>query len=142
MRHPHASTDRQAIRVHMTPMIDVVFLLLIFFVCTASFQAEELVLPSNLRLPRGSTVELERVVIEISLADANPRFFVNGHRCPDVAQLAGILQALAEIDADLPVILDIADDVPLGSGIDAYDACRIAGFAKIQFAASARERRP
>ena len=35
----------------MTPMIDVIFLLLIFFVCTASFQAPEQILPTNLRLP-------------------------------------------------------------------------------------------
>ena len=32
----------------MTPMIDVVFLLLVFFVWTASFQVVEFVLPSNM----------------------------------------------------------------------------------------------
>ena len=37
--------------VKMTPMIDVIFLLLIFFVCTASFRAVEEVLPTNLSLP-------------------------------------------------------------------------------------------
>ncbi|MFP6692187.1 MAG: biopolymer transporter ExbD, partial [Pirellulales bacterium] len=34
----------------MTPMIDVVFLLLIFFVCTASFQIAEQFLPNSVFL--------------------------------------------------------------------------------------------
>mgnify|MGYP001380259885 CR=1 FL=1 len=40
----------------LTPMIDVVFLLLIFFICTASFQIVEQTLPSGvqLELPAGT----------------------------------------------------------------------------------------
>ena len=145
MRHPHHSTERQQLRVHMTPMIDVVFLLLIFFVCTASFQADELVLPSNLRLPRGANVslpvdldptELERIVVEVTDLDSRPQFSVNGHLCPTLDRLGETLSALAEIDSTLPVILDISSQVTLGAAIDAYDNCRLAGFANIQFAAS------
>ena len=39
---------RRELEIKMTPMIDVVFLLLVFFVWTASFQAIEYLLPSSL----------------------------------------------------------------------------------------------
>ena len=48
MRVPHSHSDRINFDVKMTPMIDVVFLLLIFFVCTASFQIAEALLPAPL----------------------------------------------------------------------------------------------
>ncbi|MEA1952290.1 MAG: biopolymer transporter ExbD, partial [Planctomycetota bacterium] len=46
MRRPSYHREgRERLDVKMTPMIDVIFLLLIFFVCTASFQMLEEVLP-------------------------------------------------------------------------------------------------
>ena len=44
-RHPRF--QQQSTELSMTPMIDVVFLLMVFFVCTASFKAAELVLPTR-----------------------------------------------------------------------------------------------
>ena len=44
----------------MTPMIDVVFLLIIFFVWTAGFQMVEHVLPSNLTATAGSAAATAR----------------------------------------------------------------------------------
>jgi biopolymer transport protein ExbD len=40
--------QRRDLDVKMTPMIDVVFLLLVFFLWTASFRISEQVLPSNI----------------------------------------------------------------------------------------------
>jgi len=47
-----------------------------------------------------------------------------------------LLRALASIDRTLPVILDIAGETPLAAAIGVYDRCRLAGFQRIQFAAS------
>ena len=49
MRRPelHQRT-RGDLEISMTPMIDVVFLLLVFFVWTASFQVVENMLPTSL----------------------------------------------------------------------------------------------
>ena len=155
MQLPAAHASRRELEVSMTPMIDVVFLLLIFFVCTASFQMPELILPSNLQLPGTSTeplpleldkMELERIVVRITRsrnsAGANPspgdhyliRYTLNDQPCQSLAQLGELLQTLAGIDASLPVVLDSAGEVPLGSAIDVYDTCRLAGFEQIQFA--------
>ena len=50
MKSPRTHTDG-LLEVKMTPMIDVVFLLLIFFVWTSSFELPEFDLPSALAEP-------------------------------------------------------------------------------------------
>ena len=67
--YSHSSERAEAA---MTPMIDVVFLLLIFFVWTSSFQAIEAVLPSQLTSAgdpgRGSDLpqeDFERIVVRL-----------------------------------------------------------------------------
>ena len=129
----------------MTPMIDVVFLLLIFFVCTASFQIAEAMLPSPLSrmgatavelLPEMTDIPLERVLVEISRAGEASQISINGQACPTLQRLSELLSALAAIDRTLPVILDIAGETRLAVAIDVYDRCRLAGFDQIQFAAT------
>lgn len=143
MRIPHSSTMQRDFSVSMTPMIDVVFLLLIFFVCTASFQISEFVLPSPLALD-GSTAEveavlaepdLERIVVGVSRSEGELRLTVNGRVCQSLARLSELLESLHKIDANLPVLLDVDDEALLGSAIDVYDRCRLAKFQRIQFVA-------
>ncbi len=127
----------------MTPMIDVVFQLMIFFICTASFQAAEEFLPSNLAIASGTSTpspieiepELERIVVRATYADGKTTWVVNDRPCATSAEVRQVLRAVAEIDPTLPVVLDVAGAVPLGDMIDAYDLCRLEGFEKIQFAA-------
>ena len=47
----------------------------------------------------------------------------------------GVLFALAEAARDIPLILDIDGDVPLGEVVGIVDLCRSAGFESIHFAA-------
>ena len=131
----------------MTPMIDVVFLLLIFFVCTTSFQIPESILPSPLSLAGTSATEspaepteteLERVLISVSQRNGELRLTVNDQNCPSLARLSVLLAALSKVDATLSVLLDIDGDTLLGPVIDIYDRCRLAGFRNIQFAAEVR----
>ena len=129
----------------MTPMIDVVFLLLIFFVCTASFQAPEDILPSQLEA--GATggpppIEqadplLERIVVEISTSGGRLYHRVNQRLANSREEFRRLLETIAGIDRQLPVILDIGGDVALGDVIDAYDICRLVGLERIQLAAAA-----
>ena len=147
MKIPSALTDRNtSFDSTMTPMIDVVFQLIIFFVWTAGFQMVEHVLPSHLTETAGSAVaatsepppppDFDPVVVRIVWFGKS--FGVDGQR-PGAGQFPQVRQrltALAAIKRDLPVIIDPESDVPLGDVIDVYDAARLAGFEKIQFAAS------
>ncbi len=129
----------------MTPMIDVVFLLLVFFVWTASITAVEYLLPSNLSPAAGSVAvsedpppppDFDPVVVKIVWLADRPGWIINGNGVSELTQVKETLQTVAEIKSDLPVIIHPAPDVPLGDVIDVYDLARLAGFEKIQFAAS------
>lgn len=145
MRRPayqHPEEDRADSK--MTPMIDVVFLLLIFFVCAASFQVIEDVLPTE--LPPSGVVEspelppeieeLGQVVLRLYVQDAQAVVELNGRPYPPQEELRTLLIETAKLAPQIPVILDIAADVPMGFVVEIYDLCRIAGFETINFAAS------
>lgn len=144
MRVPSHHDDRRQTDIAMTPMIDVVFQLMIFFICTASFQLAEELLPTSLAVAGGTSTpapieiepELERILVRATYADGNTHWVVNERRCDTPLEVRQVLRAVAEIDRSLPVILDVAGDVPLGDMIDVYDLCRLEGFEKIQFAAT------
>ena len=59
MRRRSPFARRDSLEIKMTPMIDVVFLLLIFFVWTASFQVVEYVLPSELSTLLGNQAAVD-----------------------------------------------------------------------------------
>ncbi|HEX4148982.1 MAG TPA: biopolymer transporter ExbD [Pirellulales bacterium] len=145
-RPPYQREDRGRLDVKMTPMIDVVFQLLIFFVCTVSFQAMEEVLPTHLRgagaAEAGAPLdpelaELEEVLVKVRREGERLTWLVNERPCQNLAELRGLLGQLARLRADLPVILDVEAEVPIGDVVNVYDLCRLAGFKKIQFAAGA-----
>ncbi|QDU54336.1 ExbD/TolR family protein [Aeoliella mucimassa] len=142
-RHPRFT--KQSGELSMTAMIDVVFLLLIFFVCTASFQAVEMVLPSSLLVSSSATVDvpieppedLERIVVVVAGDASRVRWLVNDQPCDSIATLTELLGAIASVDASLPVVVDCGDAVPLAQAIEVYDLARSLGLSKVQFAADA-----
>ena len=74
---------RRELEIKMTPMIDVVFLLLVFFVWTASFQAVEYLLPSSLSQKQGSgqTVNLDQPPPEIEFEDTFSKHLIANYSC-------------------------------------------------------------
>jgi len=128
----------------MTLMIDVVFLLLIFFVLASAGQIKE----SHLETPlTGGSVEtavdvdrprpLGEVMITLKINEATGRTLaeLNDQRFEDWNTLRDTLQQLAAIAPEIPVTLDIAQGVPVGDFIDIYDTCRAANFDTVRWAA-------
>lgn len=146
MRVPSRYENEQpASEVKMTPMIDVIFLLLIFFVSTSSFQPPEEVLPTNMSLPGNvsETVQidpleedLDEIVVKVLWREGEPQWEVNQRQYAQLGQVGAVLTAVADFQTDLPVILDVEGGVPMENVIDIYDLCRQIGLQKIQFAAS------
>lgn len=145
VRSPATQLRRAAtFDVKMTPMIDVVFLLLIFFVCTTSFRAHEQSLPTNLLVP-GQTAspvavdpqleELEEVIVRLRGQAEQVSWQVNDRPCDHLSLVRQILATLAQVDVQIPVVLDVASEIHLGRVVELYDLCREVGFQRIQFAA-------
>jgi biopolymer transport protein ExbD len=141
MRLPthHGRTD---IDIAMTPMIDVVFQLLIFFICTASFQQVEEALPMGLATSisvdaANGTLgpsNQERIVLRAARVAGQTQWMVNGRPANSLRDVQDALRAVSNANPSMPVTLDVASAVPLGNMIDVYDLCRQAGLERIEFA--------
>ncbi len=129
----------------MTPMIDVVFNLLIFFVVTAVGAAPEKVLPADLPASGVITSQVEPdqreswvtdVWLKLSIAETSKALQVdmNGTVYQDLDQLKANLRALAEVGPENPVVLDIAPSVQMEQLVDVWDTCIAAGFQSVSFA--------
>lgn len=125
----------------MTPMIDVVFLLLIFFISASANQIREFLLPTKLAtgsIESTETVPQEKPLGEVWLKlkrEGNQTIVeLNEREYAQFDQLKQTLVALAELAPEIPVILDIEEDVPLGEMIRTYDTSLAAGFHSIHFA--------
>ncbi len=128
----------------MTPMIDVVFLLLVFFVWTASFVAVEQVLPSQLSSQLGDqqaeTItppddsDLDQVVVRIAWRGTQPSWAINDQKYADLESIDRQLQLLAGAAAATPIILHPQSNVPLGHVIETYDVAKRCRFETISFA--------
>ncbi len=130
----------------MTPMIDVVFNLLIFFVVTAVGAAPEKLLSADLPsegVVVTPTATLEReswvtdVLLKLALMEEPSEILqvdMNGTVYQDLDQLKANLRALAEVGPEIPVTLDIAPSVRMEQVVDVWDTCIAAGFATVNFA--------
>lgn len=147
MRLPglHTRQNRE-LEIKLTPMIDVVFLLLVFFIWNARLQELEYVLPSQLSAVTGNQnqrpvdpppeTDFDDVVVRIRWTNNQPSWSINENPVTSLEQLQQKLATIREIKRDAPVILHPDKQVPLGDVIDVYDRSRSAGFEQIQFAAS------
>src|SRR5262245_17096130 len=135
--------------LNMTPMIDVVFQLLIFFVCTVEFQKSEELLEANLpALGRGpksvakTPQELDLGRIEVEVARDRVEVALQGRKHevgkPDsdeaLAHLTKQLQEWTRIDRHIPARIQCKPDVPTGTLLRVYDACLQAGLADVRLA--------
>ncbi len=125
-------------QLKMASMIDVVFLLLIFFMCTSSFRGQENDLPT--RLPQvgaardGLHGDFEPIRIQVSKVHAGVLVTCAGRPCQSFDGLVEHLEAMRRI-ADLPVIIEGQDAVPFRHMVAALDACYRADLRRVAFAA-------
>ncbi|WP_300363115.1 biopolymer transporter ExbD [Hydrogenimonas sp.] len=107
---------RESLTLDMTPLVDVVFLLLIFFLVTSVFKKEELALLLNLPEGKegGKMVEKKEAIIEMG----SDTLAYNGRPIT----LDALDDALAKIgDKQLPVVVRIDEKVEYGRIIKLFD---------------------
>ena len=123
--------NRSVAELNIAPLIDMVFILLIFFLVTTSFVKETGV---EVNRPTAATaVSQSKATILIGI-DAADRIFFD-HREVDVrAVRANVERALAENPEGVVVV--VADRASTtGTAIRVMDGCRLAGAANVSLAA-------
>ncbi len=129
----------------MTPMIDVVFLLLIFFVVASIGQKPDALLPATMAagttetdvdLPPPDPDELPATEIRIQLSHSTVRQLrieLNDREVTP-AELRRRLQVLSDADPSAKVILDVRDEVLVQQFITIYEYCQVLSFDSISLA--------
>jgi biopolymer transport protein ExbD len=126
--------------INLTPLIDVVFLLLIFFMVSTTFKDDARI---KVQLPeaRGEETPAEEVESITILIDRTGRFYVNDREVVDT-RLETLKKAIAGAsggDQGLPVILKADARTPHQSVMTAMDAASQLGLVRFSFAASRPE---
>lgn len=120
--------------INLTPLIDVVFLLLIFFMVSTTFTRETRL---SVNLPEADSQVNETLVdqIEVSVSQAG-RYSVNSEvlSSSEVASLGQALLAAAEGDRRRPVLLVADAEATHQAVVTAMDAIGQAGFSRLSIA--------
>ena len=122
-----ATVRRGRRRISLTPLIDVVFILLVFFMLESSFLKVRAI---DLALPESGSQPLQQPHRVDLLADGLVR--VDGATLAPTEWL-GLLISRGE-PAATPVLLSSEPAVPLQQMVDALDQLRAAGFVQLALA--------
>ena len=121
--------------VNITPLIDVVFLLLIFFMVSTTFDRQS---ELNIQLPEasGEITESDKVDIDIFIGSTG-KFTINNHELlnNEIETLLRALREAAGNDNEPRVIISADKNTPHQSVMTAMDAARQMGFVHISFSA-------
>ncbi|WP_018624845.1 ExbD/TolR family protein [Kangiella aquimarina] len=124
---------KEELQLNLTPLIDVVFLLLIFFMVSTSFKKESKI---SLDLPEASGEIAEKLpeVIEISI-NKDGEVFVNGEGLIN-RQLETIKDAIKQVanDPATPLVINADAQAPYQSVISVMDAAGQVGFNNLTLA--------
>ncbi|MFP4282604.1 MAG: ExbD/TolR family protein [Opitutales bacterium] len=109
--------------INISPLIDMVFILLIFFIVTTVFVEETGV---EVTKPQAaSQVQLEKNSILIAITANNN--VVYGGREIGISGVRGIVKRLVQEDANMPVIIQADENVPTRLLVRVIDEAKLAG---------------
>jgi len=127
---------KEEVSVNLTPLIDVVFLLLIFFMVTTTFTRDTNLL-INLPEASGEVMDVAPDQIEVMVAQ-NGSYAVNGRGLVN-SQLSILMDAIEEMsagDRSLPVIITADANTSYQSVVTVMDAVAQLGFSQLNIATS------
>ena len=126
--------QRENVDINLASLIDVVFVLLLFFVVTTTFTREtqlRVELPEAASATQAPAEEGKRVEITIS---ADGVYSVNNHLLPksDLATLTEALERESGGDITLPLAISADGKTPHQAVVTAMDAAGKLGFSKLR----------
>lgn len=128
--------QREELELNLTPLIDVVFLLLIFFMVSTTFQKESAI---SLQLPKASesaeAAPAENIEVVINAAG---RFYVNDQELvkSDAKSLQAALSNLIDGNRDIPLTIRADAQTPYQAVVTAMDAAGQLGMLRMSMATS------
>jgi biopolymer transport protein ExbD len=120
----------EAVRIDLSPMIDCVFILLIFFIVTTVF-VEETGIEANRPDGGGQAGSAENKILEITISNQGVVRY-NG-RDIGVQGVQGLVKQIRVNDPDIPVLIAAQEKAPHAVFAEVYGEIRLAGAEKVSF---------
>ena len=127
--------DGGDVEINMMPLIDMIFILLIFFLVTASFVRESGV---EVNRPEAATAEKKEAVGMVVGITRESHIFIDGRQV-DLRRVRGLVEIFLVENAKGGVIIDADESCPTGRLVAVLDQCRLAGAENIAVAAGRKE---
>jgi biopolymer transport protein ExbD len=129
-QHFQNLVDEEEVAIDLTPMLDVVFIMLIFFIVTASFVKEAGI---DVNRPEASTaVSKDRANILVAISETN-EIWINKRRIDERAVQANIERLYAE-NPQGSVVIQADKKATTDTLIKVMDASRAAGVFDVSIA--------
>ena len=130
LRHSRITIDTEAKEINVAPLIDMVFILLIFFLVTTSFVAETGVTVDRAAAVTATSLERENILISI---DAHGNLYMEGKalRLPSLGAM--VRQQVSATGRPVVIIADAASRHDTLMSV--LDECKKAGAPAIGLAA-------
>lgn len=124
---------RENVEIGLTPLIDVVFILLLFFVVTTTFTRETQLRVDLPEAASGAPPEAEPKQLEV-LIDAEGNFTLNGQALmvSDLNSLTAALNKESGGDVSLPLVISADAQTPHQAVVVAMDAAGRLGFSRLR----------
>ena len=132
MRHIHTKQETAAESVNLTPLIDMVFILLIFFLVTASFTKE-------------SGIEVDRPTAQTAVREEQGSMIIGVSKDGDIwidnqnVELRAVRAHVEHVHAQNPegTVIILADkNARTGITVEVLDQVRLAGVTNVSIAAA------
>ena len=134
MRFRHKRREEEESEINITPMMDIVFIMLIFFIVTTSFIKETGIDPNRPEAETAKRAELGNILIAVA---PNDRIWMN--KAPIELEAVKIMMELAHAENPESSVVIVADELAsTGLVLDVMDQIRLSGISKISL--SAREK--
>ncbi len=131
MRKQHVSMEAEDSTIDMTPMLDIVFIMLIFFIVTTSFVKESGVSVSR---PSASTASEDKNGNIMVAIKPNGEIWVD-KRSIDVRSVRANIEKLKAESPESGVVIQADTDSRTGLLVQVMDQVRLAGISSISIAA-------
>lgn len=136
----HHTRSSGPLDLPMTSMIDVVFLLLIFFMVTASFVKTERELDPAIQLQRKNSSgasDLEPAIVEVAWLDGTWVYRVGGQKLKTTGELTELLKKFPNQQDG--AFVRVEDGAPFEMAAAAIQAGRSAGFRNVSYVPVSRK---
>lgn len=117
--------------VNLTPMIDLIFLLLVFFIVTTSFTRDAGI---DVKKPSAETAKSSESLTVMIGVDEFGSVFMD-KKSVDVRSIRGRITALSAQNPELSVMVVADRRTDVESVVAVMDQCRLAGVEKVSLAA-------